>query len=206
MKTVYYFFAIATIFSILKIGMSRSPIHSIAWVVLAFISASSNLILIGLEFIPLILMIVYVGALTIIYVFVVMLIDYKKVKKEEKLLTAPFVYFTTSSLGIFIGLRSNPAFATFFWGTNISAETVSIGSCIYNEYCWPLIIMTLILLIGLVGSLVICFETIVGKFIMEKSWTAEEKATWVIYRSRFLKLVLVLFLTWVTWQIICFIW
>ena len=78
----YYFFAGITLFSALFVVLSRNPVHSVLWLILTFFGASGLFILLGAEFLALILMIVYVGAVAVLFMFVVMMlnINFKEIK------------------------------------------------------------------------------------------------------------------------------
>ena len=71
----YYFFAGITLFSALLVVLSRNPVHSVLWLILTFFGASGLFILLGAEFLALILMIVYVGAVAVLFMFVVMMLN-----------------------------------------------------------------------------------------------------------------------------------
>ena len=80
---LFYFWSLATVFSAWKVITSKNPILSVFWLVLAFANASLLLLLLGVEFLPILFVIVYVGAIAILFLFVVMLLNIKLVEITE---------------------------------------------------------------------------------------------------------------------------
>ena len=80
----YYFFAGITLLPALFVVLSTNPVHSVLWLILTFFGASGLFILLGAEFLALILMIVYVGAVAVLFMFVVMMlnINFKEIKSR----------------------------------------------------------------------------------------------------------------------------
>ena len=76
-------FSIVMIFSALMVISSRNPVHSVLFLILSFINSSALFILIGAEFIAMILAVVYVGAVAVLFLFVVMMLDINFVKLRE---------------------------------------------------------------------------------------------------------------------------
>ena len=71
----FYLFAISCIAGGLFTVISRNPVHSVLWLILAFLSAAGLFILLGAEFVAMLLIIVYVGAVAVLFLFVVMMLD-----------------------------------------------------------------------------------------------------------------------------------
>ncbi len=71
----FYVFAIVAVASGLFVVLARNPVHSVLWLILAFFSAAGLMVLLGAEFIAMILVIVYVGAVMVLFLFVVMMLD-----------------------------------------------------------------------------------------------------------------------------------
>ena len=71
---VFYLFAMATISGGLFTVISRNPVHSVLWLILAFLSSAGLFVLLGAEFIAMLLVIVYVGAVAVLFLFVVIII------------------------------------------------------------------------------------------------------------------------------------
>jgi NADH-quinone oxidoreductase subunit J len=71
----FYLFAIPTLLGGLMTVISRNPVHSVLWLILAFLSAAGLFVLLGAEFVAMLLVIVYVGAVAVLFLFVVMMLD-----------------------------------------------------------------------------------------------------------------------------------
>lgn len=80
---LFWFWAISAIFSGSRVITSKNPIMSVFWLVLAFVNTAFLLLLLGLEFLPILFLIVYVGAIAILFLFVVMLLNIKLVEINE---------------------------------------------------------------------------------------------------------------------------
>ncbi|MEP5154260.1 NADH-quinone oxidoreductase subunit J, partial [Planktotalea sp.] len=81
---IFYLFAICTITGGLFTVISRNPVHSVLWLILAFLSSAGLFVLLGAEFVAMLLIIVYVGAVAVLFLFVVMMldIDFAELKAE----------------------------------------------------------------------------------------------------------------------------
>ena len=71
----FYAFAIVTVVAALLVTISRNPVHSVLWLILAFFSTAGLFVLLGAEFVAMLLVIVYVGAVAVLFLFVVMMLD-----------------------------------------------------------------------------------------------------------------------------------
>ena len=71
----FYLFATLTIASAVAVIFARNPVHSVLWLILAFFNAAGLMLLVGAEFIAMLLVIVYVGAVAVLFLFVVMMLD-----------------------------------------------------------------------------------------------------------------------------------
>ena len=75
MAFAFYLFALCTIAGGLFTVISRNPVHSVLWLILAFLSSAGLFVLLGAEFVAMLLIIVYVGAVAVLFLFVVMMLD-----------------------------------------------------------------------------------------------------------------------------------
>src|SRR6187401_1121760 len=71
----FYLFAIVAVASGILVIFARNPVHSVLWLILAFFSAAGLFVLLGAEFVAMIMLIVYVGAVAVLFLFVVMMLD-----------------------------------------------------------------------------------------------------------------------------------
>ena len=71
----FYVFSTIVLFAGFMTVMSRNPVHSVLWLILAFLSSAGLFVLLGAEFVAMLLIIVYVGAVAVLFLFVVMMLD-----------------------------------------------------------------------------------------------------------------------------------
>ena len=79
----FYFFASITILSAIFVIFANNPVHSVLWLITSFFGVAGFFILLGAEFLAIILMIVYVGALAVLFLFVVMMLDVDRQKSHR---------------------------------------------------------------------------------------------------------------------------
>lgn len=172
-KTVYYmnsflfyFWSLATVVSAWKVITSKNPILSVFWLVLAFANASLLLILLGVEFLPILFVIVYVGAIAILFLFVVMLLNIKLVEITENAtryvpigIITGFIFlyqilysFDSINTNNTISEYNTTLFTEFFNQTNIEL----VGQLLYTEYWIYFLVSSLVLLVSMVGAIVLC--------------------------------------------------
>lgn len=152
-------FAIMTIISI-------NPIHSVFWLVLVFISGANLLIALNFEFIALMLIIIYVGAITILFLFVIMMLDIIQLKKTEKInQIIPIILIISINLINQIlwlltenNLDFNPIINNYNWEFNDLSHINILGLLLYAEYYYPFIIISILLLVAMVGAIVLTLE------------------------------------------------
>ena len=159
----FYLFAICVIAGGLFTVISRNPVHSVLWLILSFLSAAGLFVLLGAEFVAMLLIIVYVGAVAVLFLFVVMMldVDFAELKAEM----AKYL-----PLGLLIGLVILMQFVMAFgvWEVNAGAEglraqvtdmdvenTAALGLILYDEYFLLFQLSGLILLVAMIGAIVL---------------------------------------------------
>ncbi|MBB3993735.1 NADH-quinone oxidoreductase subunit J [Sulfitobacter undariae] len=159
----FYLFAISVIAGGLFTVISRNPVHSVLWLILSFLSAAGLFVLLGAEFVAMLLIIVYVGAVAVLFLFVVMMldIDFAELKAEM----ARYM-----PLALLIGLVVLMQFVMAFgaWDANEAAEglrqqvtdasvtnTAALGLMLYDEYFLLFQLSGLILLVAMIGAIVL---------------------------------------------------
>ena len=122
----FYLFAILVVFSGALTILSRNPVHSVLWLILAFFNAAGLMVLVGAEFIAMLLVIVYVGAVAVLFLFVVMMLDIDFAE-----LRAGFVQYLP--FGMLIALTALELLVAF-----LQAYVFAILTCIYlNDALHP---------------------------------------------------------------------
>ncbi len=165
----FYFFSVIAIFSALMVIASRSTINSVFFLILDFISIGCLFIMIGAEFLGVIILIVYVGAVAVLFLFVVMMLNVAQQKKSwfigKKSTHIPFGLFV--SVIIFLELlvviggwkykENIMSSSTLFINKDIS-NTYLIGKVMYTDYILYFQISGIILLLSMIGAIVLTYQ------------------------------------------------
>lgn len=160
----FYVFAALTVTSGLMVITVRNPVHAVIFLILAFFSAAGLFVLLGAEFLAMLLVIVYVGAVAVLFLFVVMLLD---VDFAE--LRAGFAKFLP--LGAFVGLILLGELVAVVWGWDLTAargrigegapdasqvsNTAALGRVLYTKYAYLFEAAGLVLLVAMIGAIVL---------------------------------------------------
>jgi len=161
----FYLFAGLVIASAVMVIMSRNPVHSVLWLILAFFNAAGLMVLVGAEFIAMLLVIVYVGAVAVLFLFVVMMLDI-----DFAAMRAGFVKNFPLGLAIAAILLAELMLGIGAYGAGGielgSAETVAvqapgesnieaIGRLLYGPYIVLFEVAGIILLVAMIGAIVL---------------------------------------------------
>ena len=169
----YIFSVIATISSIMVIT-SRNTVHSVFFLILDFISISCLFILIGAEFLGMIMLIVYVGAVAVLFLFVVMMLNVAQQKNQWFGATSGSKHIPVGmivSLIIFFellivigGWKLKPDLTNEFMklSTTVVTNTHSIGNVLYTDYIHLFQLSGMILLVAMIGAIVLTFRKRTG--------------------------------------------
>ncbi len=158
----FYLFSLIAVLSALMVISAKNPVHSVLFLILSFVNASGLFVLLGAEFLAMILVVVYVGAVAVLFLFVVMMLDINFVKLREGFLQyLPF----GALLGIVLIIELGLLFLTksFFENSltnfvkspqiNEVENTKLIGQVLYTDYFYLFQISGLILLVAMIGSI-----------------------------------------------------
>ena len=157
----FYTFSAVMLFAAFKVITSRNPVHSALYLVLCFFQASAIWILLQAEFLSITLILVYVGAVMVLFLFVVMMLDINIEAMREGF----WSHFTlAASIGAVLALElasvvlagfrltQAPAIAVMPEGQQYS-NTKELGVVLYTEYLYPLEIAAVILLVAIVAAI-----------------------------------------------------
>ncbi len=147
--------------SALFVIMAKNPVHSVLWLILAFFSAAGLLVLIGAEFLAMLLVVVYVGAVAVLFLFVVMMLDVDFAElKQGTLRYWPFALLVGVIFAAEIVLASSanaigkPATAlNASPGAPTNAE--AIGRVMYTDYLLLFQLAGIVLLVAMIGAIVL---------------------------------------------------
>jgi len=157
----FYLFATLTIAPALAVIFARNPVHSVLWLILAFFNAAGLMLLVGAEFIAMLLVIVYVGAVAVLFLFVVMMLDI-----DFASLRRGFTANLPFGIILAIVLAGEVIVAAMSWkaGPTLSGRAippaaqpniVALGQLLYSRYLFAFEIAGLILLVAMVGAIVL---------------------------------------------------
>jgi NADH-quinone oxidoreductase subunit J len=140
---------------------ARNPVHSVLWLILAFFNAAGLMLLVGAEFIAMLLVIVYVGAVAVLFLFVVMMLDVDFASLRSGLTkNLPFglliALVLLAEIVIAVGAsRAGGGLAGPAPAAAARPNIVALGELLYTKYLYPFEIAGLILLVAMVGAIVL---------------------------------------------------
>ena len=156
----FYLFAAMTIASAVLVIFARNPVHSVLWLILAFFNAAGLMLMTGAEFIALLLVIVYVGAVAVLFLFVVMMLDIDFAALRSGFTrNLPFGLLIALVLlaEIIVAANARGAGQTIADKPPEAAQPniVALGEALYGRFLFPFEIAGLILLVAMVGAIVL---------------------------------------------------
>jgi len=156
---LFYLFSAILVFAALRVVTSRNPVHSVLWLVLAFFTAADHWLMLQAEFLAIVLVLVYVGAVMVLFLFVVMMLDinFDSLRREFRSYipvgaTVGILVLVEMALTLLGGRLdvSAPAVAsTAATGSN----TKALGSLVYTEYVYPFELAAVILLVAIIAAI-----------------------------------------------------
>ena len=170
----FYFFSIIAIISAIMVTVSKNTVHSVFFLILDFISISCLFIMIGAEFLGMIMLIVYVGAVAVLFLFVVMMLNVAQQKNqwfssEESskhipvgLIISPLIF--VELIIVIGGWKYKPDLFDINNSIEINnvSNTHSLGQVLYTDYIHIFQISGMILLVAMIGAIVLTFRKRVG--------------------------------------------
>ena len=159
----FYLFAIVTVASGLMVVLSKNPVHSVLWLILAFLSSAGLFVLMGAEFVAMLLIIVYVGAVAVLFLFVVMMLDIDFAELKGELarympLGLLIVVVIVMELGIAFGTWASSDMAGSLRVAPVPEgvqNTAALGALIYDKYLLLFQLAGLVLLVAMIGAIVL---------------------------------------------------
>ena len=159
----FYLFSLSAIVGGLMTVISRNPVHSVLWLILAFLSSAGLFVLLGAEFLAMLLIIVYVGAVAVLFLFVVMMLDVDfSTLKAEMAGYLPIALL----IGVVLVMQLGMAFGVWSYAeTALGAREVlansehhntkALGLILYDRYFILFQLSGLILLVAMIGAIVL---------------------------------------------------
>lgn len=183
--TFFYLFAFILIASGIMVIVARNPVHSVLFLILAFFNAAALFLLTGAEFLAMILLVVYVGAVAVLFLFVVMMldVDFAELKTGVKryapigaligliVLVELFIVFTTNYFA--------PEAATHILqpipDVLTTSNTRALGNVLYTDYVFYFEVAGLILLVAMIGAIILTLHHRTG--VKRQSIVEQNKRT-----------------------------
>ena len=165
----FYVFSLIAIVSAIMVTVSKNTVHSVFFLILDFISISCLFIMIGAEFLGMIMLIVYVGAVAVLFLFVVMMLNVAQQKNQwllsesssghipVGLIISALIFFEL--IIVIGGWKYKPdLFNSNNFKFNELSNTHSLGQILYTDYVHVFQISGMILLIAMIGAIVLTFR------------------------------------------------
>jgi NADH-quinone oxidoreductase subunit J len=185
----FYLFAITVITAGLGTVMARNPVHSVLWLILAFLSSAGLFVLLGAEFVAMLLIIVYVGAVAVLFLFVVMMLDVDFAElKAEMAKYMPLALL----IGVVVLMQLGIAFGVWKTAEGVAVtgslndlvapqvqNTAALGLLIYDRYILLFQLAGLILLVAMIGAIVLTLRPRAGvkrQNVLHQMWRDPAKA------------------------------
>jgi len=158
----FYLFAVVLVAAAASTILARNPVHSVLWLILAFFNAAGLMLLVGAEFIAMLLVIVYVGAVAVLFLFVVMMLDIDFAE-----LRAGFARYLPLGLALAALLAAELIIALLSRGEAAGgitltaptpvgiSNTTALGTLLYTRYLYIFEAAGLVLLVAMVGAIVL---------------------------------------------------
>ena len=156
-SAVFYLFSAVLLFAGLRVITARNPVHGVLFLVLAFFSAAAIWLLLRAEFLAIALVVVYVGAVMVLFLFVVMMLDINIERVREG-------FWRNLPLALVVGVimvwEMIAVVAYRYWGTGTPAEappgysnTRALGRVLYTDYAYAFEIAGVVLLVAIVAAI-----------------------------------------------------
>jgi NADH-quinone oxidoreductase subunit J len=179
----FYLFACVCVASAVMVIASRNPVHSVLFLILAFVNAAGLFVLLGTEFLAMILVVVYVGAVAVLFLFVVMMLDVEFGELRRGFLRYLPVgavvggIFLAELLLVVVGWAINPqvsqTIAAPIPPLSTATNTEALGQILYTRYVYYFQAAGLILLVAMIGAIVL---TLRHKLKVKRQSIAEQVA------------------------------
>jgi NADH-quinone oxidoreductase subunit J len=155
---LFYVFAAILVFAALRVITARNPVHSALWLVLAFFTAAAHWLMLGAEFLAIVLVLVYVGAVMVLFLFVIMMLDvnFEKLRRGFRSylpvgITVGVLVLVEMAL-VLLGGYLRPVTAPSA-GAMTGDNTKALGRLLYTDYMYPFEIAAVILLVAIVAAI-----------------------------------------------------
>ncbi|QQS12790.1 MAG: NADH-quinone oxidoreductase subunit J [Rhodospirillales bacterium] len=162
----FYLFAAVTVTSAFMVIAARNPVHSVLYLILAFFNSAALFLLLGAEFIAMILVIVYVGAVAVLFLFVVMMLDINVAELRQG-----FLKYLPIGGAVGLALFAELVLAMGAWSVSPGAaealrartpkggNTEALGKLVYTDYAFLFQASGMVLLVAMIGAIVLTLRS-----------------------------------------------
>ena len=165
---LFYFFSVIAVFSSLMVISAKNPVHSVLFLILCFVNASALFVLLGAEFLAMILVVVYVGAVAVLFLFVVMMLNVtEQITKRSSRRGLINNISVGSIVGAIIFLELLVVIGGWKYKANFTplssanfdiSNTRALGNILYTDYIHLFQISGMILLVAMIGAITLTFR------------------------------------------------
>ncbi len=171
---LFYFLSIILLTSSLMVILVKNSVYSILFLILSFIMATGLLLLLNCEFMALLFIIIYVGAIAVLFLFVIMMLNIKVTNSIKDILKyfpigniIGFIFLIEIIFALTENVKINPYYNSFLfniytnWYEKIDSisDIVSLGQILYTYYILQFLVAGVILLIAVIGSVILTLKT-----------------------------------------------
>ena len=170
---IFFLLSFVCILSSTLLTTNRNPVYSVLSLVLLFVCGGLLLLILGIDFLPFVFIVVYVGAVAVLFLFVVIILDIKLASSTNNLKTIPLVFFISLVSFLFLNYIVRPYkslyvkyFTVFpvdyydlysedFYDIDDESSLSTLGQVLYTEYILHFVIAGLVLLVAIIGAIVL---------------------------------------------------
>lgn len=159
-EILFWFLSVLAMFSAIMMLVSKNPIHSVLWLIVVFFAISGHYLLLNAQFLAIVNIIVYAGAIMVLFLFVIMLMNLNKETEPQKNIWMKFFGVISGGLLLWIFISASRSSADIFDknATLVEGENGLIGNLgkvLFSEYALPFEISSILFLSAMVGAVVI---------------------------------------------------
>ncbi|MCE6953380.1 NADH-quinone oxidoreductase subunit J [Cereibacter sphaeroides] len=185
----FYCFAVPAVFAALMVVTSRNMVHAVLWLILVFLSSAGMFVLLGAEFVAMLLIIVYVGAVAVLFLFVVMMldVDFAALKGEmarympvAALIGVVILLQLSMGIGAWVHADGAPGLRQAVTPNAAEIEnTRALGLLLYDKYLYLFQAAGLILLVAMIGAILLTLrerKDVKRQNVLHQMWRDPAKA------------------------------
>ena len=156
---LFYIFSAILVFAGLRVVTARNPVHAALWLVLAFFTAAAHWVMLRAEFLAIALVLVYVGAVMVLFLFVVMMLDVNfdnlrtQFKSYLPVGATVFVLVLVEMALVLLGNRQVGVAVSAPAASADGSNTKALGLLLYTDYVYPFEIAAVVLLVAIIAAI-----------------------------------------------------